>query len=773
MSKPIFRRDRHPLIPAPMLRHAYTARAAVRTSRRAGTSGMFLAATLLATLLAMFVAGTTAASAQTPPDSAAFQYIQSVTFGTAPCDVCVPRVCPGEPVRVTVRGVLPSACVQFRGLRELPTAGPFPVIAADFVDLTCRARCIPNPIEFSGSIELGALSPGKYPLVMLEGVRACPDTSAVTIRSRQQSYTVVPECPPAPIPIDSLVRGFTSLRILPEQPCPGDTLTLQLLTNGCPPCLDLTGLFQTRVRGIVATMDWRPLCASFACMPETLSLVLGQFAAGRHAFTVDTDVHVRDTAKPDSVIRFLRTVRFAVRPDCDTTDAGCLQTSLPPRGTPVDHCAVSITPGGTGELLVPVRNDIRVPSIAGVEGWVTTFTPFRVQDIQYAGGAAGVHVSWRQDGERARFVLFGATPNVVPPGTSDLLRVTVALDSLVPPWLTFGSLHGSITLASDAGGQQVPTCPEPLIVAPQLMLCVHRDSASCDVNADGHADVRDLVLMVRCLRRSAPDTLGRALCFDCDHDGSFGIPDLFCCAHEILGGSGVPGDSAVVHSGLSVSMDPPVAEGSGVRVRVRVKGAAALGAALLRLRYPADRWRVTSPAGADAGFAAGWLPLIDDHDAGLLRVGALRLAESAAGELVYDLHAEPLDGMGAAGSLVVEGADLTSPDGAVYTPASALPSAELSPAPLAATIELSPARPNPFGRATSFTVSLPRDAAVELSVHDLAGRRIALLAQGRLAAGRRTFTWDGSGARDGLYFVRLSIAGRVLTTRVALLREGR
>ncbi len=766
MSKPSFRRDRHPLIPAPMIRLAHAARAAARNSRHAGTFGMFLAATLLA----MSVAGTTAASAQTPPDSAAFQYIHSVTFGTAPCDVCVPRVCPGEPVRVTVRGVLPSACVQFRGLRQLPTAGPFPVIAADFVDMTCRARCIPNPIEFSGSIELGALSSGTYPLVMLEGVRACPDTSAVTIRSRQQSYTVVPECPPVPIPIDSLVRGFTSLRILPEQPCPGDTVRLQLLTNGCPPCLDLTGLFQTRVRGIVATMDWRPLCADFACMPETLSLVLGQFAAGQFALTVDTDVHVLATAKPDSVIRFLRTVRFEVRRTCDSTQRGCLEPQLPAFGPPLPECTLRLRPGQRGDLVLNVRS--HVPA-AGLQGRLNTVSPFHVVDIRYAGSALGVHVSWQPDGDGTRFVVFSTFGLPVPAGESDLLRVTVAADSTVPDGPVIAALQGEITLASNAVGVAMPLCPVPGAPPPFLTICMDRRTQDCDLNADGHADVRDLVLMTHCLRRSGADSTHRTVCFDCDRDGSFGIPDLFCCAHEILGGSGVPGDGAVVHGGLSVSMDPPVAEGSGVRVRVRVQGAAALGAALLRLRYPADRWRVTSPAGSDAGFAAGWLPLIDDHDAGLLRVGALRLADSADGELMYDLHAEPLDGMGAAGSLVVEGADLTSSDGAVYTPASALPSAELSPAPLAATIELSPARPNPFGRATSFAVSLPRDAAVELSVHDLAGRRIALLAQGRLAAGRRTFTWDGGGARDGLYFVRLSIAGRVLSTRVALLRAGR
>lgn len=706
-----------------------------------------------------------------PPDSLTFQFIRNVTFSSAGCDSCGQLVCPGYPVTMTVSGTIPN-CLQFHGLHQLPTGSVFPVFVAEFADLGCFAHCLPGTKEFAGSIDLGPAVAGVHPLGLIERLHDCLDTTLVdSTRSGQLSYRVPDQCPPPP-PLDSLVRNFTSLRVLPAQPCAGDTVVLQLLTNGCPPCLDLTSLSQTRVRGILATMDWRPNCVEFACIPETLSMVLGQFAAGHFGLVVDTDVHVLDTVKPDSVIQFLRRVTFDVAQSCDSTNVGCLVASLPPLGMPPAGCAVRVAPGGVGDVLVPVLNKMRQPAIAGVEGWVTTTAPFHVRDIRYAGAAAGVHVSWRQDGPLSRFVVFGATPNVVPPGVSNLLRVTVALDSLIPPAQTVWNLWGTITLASDPDGGSIPFCPEPAMLGLGLLLCVDTTATGCDVNRDGHADVRDLVLMTRCLVRATSDSLGGALCHDCDQDGTFGIPDLFCCAREILGGPGVPGDSAQVHDGLVVSMDPPVPEGAGVRVRVRVSGAGSLGAALLRLRYPADRWRV-EPSEMTTGFAAGWLPLVDANEAGLLRLGSLRLSDAAGDELVFELHAQPLDGSGGAGALTVEGADLTSPDGAVYAPAAALPSTELSPAPLSASVELSPARPNPFGRSTSFVVSLPRDAAVELSVHDLAGRRVATLAQGRLAAGRRTFTWDAANARDGVYFVRLAVDGRVLSTRVALLREGR
>jgi len=86
---------------------------------------------------------------------------------------------------------------------------------------------------------------------------------------------------------------------------------------------------------------------------------------------------------------------------------------------------------------------------------------------------------------------------------------------------------------------------------------------------------------------------------------------------------------------------------------------------------------------------------------------------------------------------------------------------------------LSAARPNPFTTSTTFFVRLPQAAVVDLAVHDLAGRRIATLAHAAYEAGEHPFTWNGAGAHDGLYFVRLTVNGQVLSTRVAMLRDTR
>jgi len=84
--------------------------------------------------------------------------------------------------------------------------------------------------------------------------------------------------------------------------------------------------------------------------------------------------------------------------------------------------------------------------------------------------------------------------------------------------------------------------------------------------------------------------------------------------------------------------------------------------------------------------------------------------------------------------------------------------------------------PNPVVDGARVRLDLAAESTVKLEIHDVAGRRVATLADGTLPAGRYDYPWDArseSGARlgAGLYFVRLSIGGRpVQMTRLALVR---
>lgn len=81
---------------------------------------------------------------------------------------------------------------------------------------------------------------------------------------------------------------------------------------------------------------------------------------------------------------------------------------------------------------------------------------------------------------------------------------------------------------------------------------------------------------------------------------------------------------------------------------------------------------------------------------------------------------------------------------------------------------------NPAHGRASLRLSLPAPAHVRVSVHDVLGREVAVLARGRHAAGSHTLVWDGqvSGGRAaaGIYFVHLRTGdGRARSLPLTLL----
>ncbi len=80
-------------------------------------------------------------------------------------------------------------------------------------------------------------------------------------------------------------------------------------------------------------------------------------------------------------------------------------------------------------------------------------------------------------------------------------------------------------------------------------------------------------------------------------------------------------------------------------------------------------------------------------------------------------------------------------------------------APLA--FGLSPNWPNPFNPSTQIRFTLTQDGPVELSIYDIGGRRIRVLASGNWEAGVHTVTWDGRDGAEltqssGVYFAVLA-----------------
>ncbi len=94
-------------------------------------------------------------------------------------------------------------------------------------------------------------------------------------------------------------------------------------------------------------------------------------------------------------------------------------------------------------------------------------------------------------------------------------------------------------------------------------------------------------------------------------------------------------------------------------------------------------------------------------------------------------------------------------------------------APVPADISLSN-YPNPFNSRTNIVFDLPTTSDIELSVFDITGSKVAVLASGRVEAGSHSITWDGYNkaghpVSSGIYFYKISINGNHRASKSMLL----
>jgi glucuronoarabinoxylan endo-1,4-beta-xylanase len=78
--------------------------------------------------------------------------------------------------------------------------------------------------------------------------------------------------------------------------------------------------------------------------------------------------------------------------------------------------------------------------------------------------------------------------------------------------------------------------------------------------------------------------------------------------------------------------------------------------------------------------------------------------------------------------------------------------------------------PNPFNPTTVVSYQLPVAGNVKLSVYDLLGREVAVLANERKMPGTYEVTFDGSNLASGVYLYRLQSGSLVQTRKLLLLK---
>ncbi|HEX9950656.1 MAG TPA: T9SS type A sorting domain-containing protein [Rubricoccaceae bacterium] len=85
-------------------------------------------------------------------------------------------------------------------------------------------------------------------------------------------------------------------------------------------------------------------------------------------------------------------------------------------------------------------------------------------------------------------------------------------------------------------------------------------------------------------------------------------------------------------------------------------------------------------------------------------------------------------------------------------------------------LELVSPRPNPTAGQTRLAFALPKAGPVQITVVDLLGRTVAVVADASFAVGQHEITFDASQLSAGVYAVRLDAGGEVRTGRLTVAR---
>jgi hypothetical protein len=90
--------------------------------------------------------------------------------------------------------------------------------------------------------------------------------------------------------------------------------------------------------------------------------------------------------------------------------------------------------------------------------------------------------------------------------------------------------------------------------------------------------------------------------------------------------------------------------------------------------------------------------------------------------------------------------------------------------PVPINLSLTSVYPNPFNNSTTVTFNVATSERIELSLYDVLGREVSVLARGSFSPGEHRLTLDGSGLSTGLYYLHLTGSRSTATRAVILLK---
>ena len=83
---------------------------------------------------------------------------------------------------------------------------------------------------------------------------------------------------------------------------------------------------------------------------------------------------------------------------------------------------------------------------------------------------------------------------------------------------------------------------------------------------------------------------------------------------------------------------------------------------------------------------------------------------------------------------------------------------------------ISEAYPNPFNPTTQMSLTLNTAADVVVNVFNMNGQLVDVLANGQMSSGSYSFTWDGTNASSGVYFIKTQVGSEIHSQKIMLLK---
>jgi len=693
------------------------------------------------------------------------------------------RLCATEPIGLALAG-------SFPGLGMIQEVA---VVDREHVSIVLGTHGpnLPDSTAWSHLFTLGSFPAGSHrvnvELVTIDGrivgVPGPPVSYGVGSFEVESCDQPPPPPPPGHLPYVSSIR-VTAARNDQGPICPDDSIRVTLAGEFPSDCYVVRAL-RLLPSPVLTPLPAPPIvelviddraCLDIACtarvVPWRASITMPPLPSLRIPYQLMVHAGVTtcaDSFPPESLHVAIVPFRVAPADSCRPDPFPCFFTTWDHSSS--TRCDAFIGPGRRAAVHFAIATPV---DLAGLQGRfeLHAATPpnepppsgLRIVNIEPEGPAAGMRLTWEATPSGARFVLFGKGGAVIPANdrnAENFLRLTLAAPPNTAPRLTHVSA-GEL-LGSDVSGAAVRPCPIRTLVWDVATIC---PDPACDANQDGITDVRDLVLMLRCLRGvgACPDSA----VFDCTADGLLNLDDVLCCARRVLidGCRNCPPDTIRPEPGVAVRFGAPSStiEG-GLVVPLVISGLDRLASTTLRIAYP-DRRFVVSGVFVDD---PSWIEMHEVRN-GELILGLLRTGpEAGPQELALRFELAPVAGQSSGGEVRVLGAEFSGTDGVRLSVSGAMPVLRLG----ATGVELSAAMPNPTSGETRFTLALDAEVRVDVAVHDVAGRRVATLARGTMPAGDHVLTWDGRGGGgrlgEGVYFVRAVVDGRVLSRRLVLL----